>query len=100
LVFGPGRLRQKGISGHKNGRKILAKGKRFSYKYSYNYLNEFLHKRREVMLPDCRIEEYLYTVPPFSIERDNAEDFVEKLREFHGKFSDCFVRSEPRGNFF
>jgi SRSO17 transposase len=46
------------------------------------------------------MEQYLYPVPPFAIEKDDVEGFVEKLKEFHVEFSDCFVRSEPRGNFF
>jgi len=52
------------------------------------------------MLPECRQNEYLYNIPPFAIENGNVEDFVDELRKFHSEFADCFVRSEPRKNFF
>ncbi len=52
------------------------------------------------MLPECRLNEYLYPVPPFAVEKDNVEDFADELRKYHGEFSDCFVRSEPRKHFF
>lgn len=52
------------------------------------------------MLPKCRLNEYLYEVPPFAIEKNDVENFVDELRKFHGEFSDCFAGSEPRGNFF
>ena len=52
------------------------------------------------MLPDCRSNEYLYTVPHFNIEEDNVENFVDELQKFHMEFTDCFVRSEPRKYFF
>lgn len=52
------------------------------------------------MLPECRLNEYLYPVPPFTVEKDNVEDFADELRKFHKEFSDCFARSETRGHFF
>jgi len=52
------------------------------------------------MLPECRLQEHLYPIPQFVTEEDKIEDFVEELRKFHGEFADCFVRSEPRENFF
>ncbi len=52
------------------------------------------------MLPECRKEGYLYEIPKFIIETHDIEDFVEELKGFHSKFADCFVRSEPRDNFY
>jgi SRSO17 transposase len=52
------------------------------------------------MLPECRLNDYTYTVPPFQIENDDVENFVDELVEFHGKYSDCFARSETREHFF
>jgi len=52
------------------------------------------------MLPECRLKEYLHSVPPFSVEEDDVEDFVDELRKFHEEFSDCFAGSEPGGHFF
>lgn len=52
------------------------------------------------MLPECRSDEYLYTIPIFEVGTDNLDNFVEELRKFHEGFSECFARSEPRGNFY
>jgi len=52
------------------------------------------------MLPECRLQEHLYPVPKFEIEKDNVENFVEELVKYHEQFHDCFVRSETRGSFF
>lgn len=52
------------------------------------------------MLPECRLNEYLYEIPPFNIEKDNPGDFADELRKYHEEFSDGFARSEPRKNFF
>jgi SRSO17 transposase len=52
------------------------------------------------MLPECRKEGYLYEIPKFVIETREVEGFVEELQVFHRKFADCFVRSEPRDNFY
>lgn len=52
------------------------------------------------MLPACRKEGYLYTIPECRIETPDVKAFVEELKRFHGKFADCFVRSEPRDNFY
>jgi len=51
------------------------------------------------MLPECRSNEYLYKIPPFALEKDNVEGFVDELEKFHKEFTDCFARSEPRKNF-
>jgi hypothetical protein len=52
------------------------------------------------MLPECRLNEYLYEIPPFFIEKDNVKDFADELLEFHKEFSDGFTRVETRENFF
>lgn len=52
------------------------------------------------MLPECRKEGFLYEIPKCIIETHDVEDFVEELKGFHSKFADCFVRSEPRDNFY
>ncbi len=52
------------------------------------------------MLPDCRKEGYLYTIPACQITTPDVEAFVTELKAFHGKFATCFVRSEPRENFY
>ncbi len=52
------------------------------------------------MLPECRKDGYLYTIPECRIETPDVKAFVEELNIFHGKFADCFVRSEPRDNFY
>jgi SRSO17 transposase len=52
------------------------------------------------MLPECRTEGDLISVPQFSIEKDNIKGFIEELRGFHQEFRDCFYRSEPREHFF
>ena len=52
------------------------------------------------MLPECRLNEYTYTVPPFQTEKNDVENDVDELVEFHGKYSDCFARSETREHFF
>jgi len=52
------------------------------------------------VLNRIRQNEHVYTIPPFAIENDNIENFVDELRQFHSEFADCFARSEPRGNFF
>lgn len=52
------------------------------------------------MLAECRTEEELFSIPKFTVEKDNVEDFIKELRGFHEQFSDCFSRSEPRENFY
>jgi len=51
------------------------------------------------MLPECRLNEYLYEIPPFAIEKNNVWDFADELRKFHEEYADCFARSETRGHF-
>jgi SRSO17 transposase len=52
------------------------------------------------MLPEIRSQEYLYSVPKFTIARDDVKDLTQELKGFHEVFSDCFHRSESRGHFF
>ncbi len=52
------------------------------------------------MLPECRKEEYLYTVPEFAVTSDDVESFMDELRCFHDEFRECFQRSETRENVF
>jgi len=52
------------------------------------------------MLPDCRNEGDPYSIPKFSVEKSDVDEFMEELKGFHGEFSDCFSRSETRDNFF
>jgi len=52
------------------------------------------------MLPNCRTEGDPYSIPKFTIEKADVEDFMNELRGFHHEFRDCFNRSETRDNFF
>lgn len=52
------------------------------------------------MLPECRKEGYLYEIPKCILTTPDVEAFVEELKNFHRHFADCFVRSEPRDNFY
>jgi SRSO17 transposase len=48
------------------------------------------------MLPECRQTDFLYAIPEFTVEKRDVEAFVEELKRFHGRFSVCFLRPEPR----
>lgn len=52
------------------------------------------------MLPKCRTEGDLFSIPKFTIEKDNVEGFIDELKAFHNEFRDCFSRSESRENLF
>ncbi len=52
------------------------------------------------MLPSCRSNEYLYSVPKFNIDKSDIKDFSNELKGFHEVFQDCFRRSESRNHFF
>lgn len=52
------------------------------------------------MRPESRQQEYLYQIPPFSLESERVEGFMDQLREFHGEFAECFFRRETRENVF
>lgn len=51
------------------------------------------------MLPACRKDGYVYTIPECRITIPDVEAFVEELKNFHEQFAECFVRSEPRESF-
>jgi len=52
------------------------------------------------MLPEIRTQEYLFSVPKFTITKDDVKGLTQELKGFHEVFSDCFHRSESRGHFF
>jgi hypothetical protein len=52
------------------------------------------------MLPECRNEGDCFSVPVFSIEKNDIKKFMGDLRDFHGHFQDCFARKKPAENFF
>ena len=52
------------------------------------------------MLPECRINDEIFSIPKFTVEKKEVEGFMDELKGFHEEFSDCFSRSEPRENFF
>jgi len=52
------------------------------------------------MLPESRTEGDLFSIPQFSVGRKDVKEFINELKGFHEQFSDCFLRSEPRDNFF
>jgi len=51
------------------------------------------------MLPACRTDCDLYSIPKFEVVARDVEDFDDELKTFHDGFADCFSRSEPRENF-
>ena len=51
------------------------------------------------MLPAYRTDAELYSIPKFSLEKDDIEDFASELKAFHGEYRECFPRSESRDNF-
>jgi SRSO17 transposase len=52
------------------------------------------------MLPDCRFNTDPYSIPQFDLTAGEVENLYSQLKGFHGQFSACFSRSEPRENFF
>jgi len=52
------------------------------------------------MLPDCRTTGDLYPIPKFDLETNDVTEFNEELKGYHNIFSDCFLRQEPRDNFY
>nr|WP_320011324.1 IS701 family transposase [uncultured Desulfobulbus sp.] len=52
------------------------------------------------MLPDIRQNDYLYAIPKFELDRSDVTGLLTELKGFHEHFSDCFLRSELRDNFF
>ena len=52
------------------------------------------------MLPVCRQQEHLFSVPKFDVTSNDVDSFMDQLRCFHDEFRDCFQRSETRENVF
>jgi SRSO17 transposase len=52
------------------------------------------------MLPIGRNADDVYAIPQFEVTAPEVEGFMDELRQYHARFSDCFVRSEPREHFF
>lgn len=50
------------------------------------------------MLPECRKNDAIFSIPQFTVEKEDVEDFIDELKGFHNEFRDCFSRSEPREN--
>jgi hypothetical protein len=51
------------------------------------------------MIPDYREEGDVFSIPKFTVEREDVGSFMEELRVSHGEFRDCFLRNETRENF-
>ncbi len=51
------------------------------------------------MLPECRSDEHLFSIPKYNIKSEDVKGFMEELKGFHEIFSDCFHRSESRKHF-
>jgi SRSO17 transposase len=52
------------------------------------------------MLPGSRTEGEVFAIPQFSLAQGDVEGFLHELRGFHEAFRHCFVRREPREQFF
>jgi SRSO17 transposase len=52
------------------------------------------------MLPGSRTEGEVFAIPQFSMAPADVEGFLHELRGFHEAFRHCFVRREPREQFF
>jgi SRSO17 transposase len=52
------------------------------------------------MLPQCRTEGDLFSIPKFAIDPGDVEGFVGELKAFLWEFRECFSRSESRENLF
>lgn len=37
------------------------------------------------MLPECRTRGDLFSIPKFTIEMEDVEDFIKELKGFHGR---------------
>ncbi len=51
------------------------------------------------MLPECRSDEYLFSVPKYDVKSEDVKGFMDELKGFHEIFNDCFHRSESREHF-
>jgi len=45
------------------------------------------------MLPECRSEEYLFSIPKYNVKSEDVDGFMNELKGFHEIFNDCFHRS-------
>jgi len=52
------------------------------------------------MLPQCRTEGDVFSIPKFTIEKGDVKEFIEEFKTFHNEFRDCFSRSEPKQSLF
>ena len=52
------------------------------------------------MLPECRSEEYLFSIPKYNVKSEDVDGLMNELKGFHEIFNDCFHRSESREHFF
>ncbi len=52
------------------------------------------------MLPQYQHDNHLFTIPTFHINRTHVQEFVSELATFHQAFATCFVRPEPRTQFY
>jgi hypothetical protein len=52
------------------------------------------------MLPECRTECVPFPIPKFSMDENDIDGFMDKLKTFHEQFRDCFSRSDPWENLF
>ncbi len=51
------------------------------------------------MLPECRSDEYLFSIPKYNVKSEDVDGFMNELKGFHEIFNDCFHRSESREHF-
>ena len=51
------------------------------------------------MLPECRVNNDVFSIPKFSVVKEDIDDFLQELEVFHGEFSDCFLRSVMSDNY-
>ena len=52
------------------------------------------------MLPEIRNQEYLFSIPKFTVSKKDVKEFTNELKGFHQVFADCFHRSESRDHLF
>ena len=52
------------------------------------------------MLPACRTEGDVFTIPQFTLDPRDVEGFMDELHGVHTAFRDGFARREPRDHFF
>src|SRR5262245_27657423 len=52
------------------------------------------------MLPARRTEGDVFAIPQFTLAPRDVEGFKDELHGFHTAFRDCFMRREPRDQFF